>query len=231
MRRATAPSKSCATMSVEAPVGQQPGADLLLRRERNVLARALLRRNLSARFRQRPEDPGARPDTGPVRRIDPPPTGAERETLRGFLDYHRATLAAKCAGLTAEQLRRRAAPASELTLLGLVRHLAEVERAWFRKRVNGEHELPGVWSRGDPLVAFDVSAADPDEAFAAWHREVARAREIERAVRSLGTTFHRPGAEIELSLRWLLLHMIEEYARHNGHADLLREAIDGATGE
>lgn len=166
-----------------------------------------------------------------MRRIDPPPTGEERETLRGFLDYHRATLAAKCAGLTGEQLRTRAAPSSELTLLGLVRHLAEVERAWFRKRLNGEHELPAVWSRDDALVAFDVTAAEPDEAFAAWRSEVARAREIESAAHSLDTTFHHPGVGTDLSLRWLLLHMIEEYARHNGHADLLREAIDGTTGE
>jgi uncharacterized damage-inducible protein DinB len=166
-----------------------------------------------------------------MQRIDPPSTSGERETLRAFLDYHRATLAAKCQGLTDEQLGQHAAPPSDLTLLGLVRHLAEVERAWFRIRLNGERELSRVWSRDDFMAAFDVSGAQPAEAFEKWRAEVERAREIERAVDSLESTFRHPRTKVDLSLRWLMLHMIEEYARHNGHADLLREAIDGTVGE
>ncbi|MBQ0926386.1 DinB family protein [Saccharopolyspora endophytica] len=162
-------------------------------------------------------------------RIEPPLIGGERETLVGFLDYQRATLARKCAGLDDGRLRKPAAPPSDLTLLGLVRHMADVERAWFRRCVNGEPDLPRVW--GDFQDAFDVAEADSAEAFSAWEAEVERAREIEPAVGSLESAFPRPGWDEAFSLRFVLVHMIEEYARHNGHADLLREAIDGSTGE
>ncbi|RRO18401.1 DinB family protein [Saccharopolyspora rhizosphaerae] len=162
-------------------------------------------------------------------RIEPPLTGGERDTLVGFLDYQRATLAGKCAGLDEDQLRKQAAPPSELTLLGLVRHMADVERAWFRRCVGAEHDLPRVW--GAHQHAFDVTGAVSAEAFSTWEAEVGRAREIERAVESLDSAFSRPGWDDDFSLRFVLVHMIEEYARHNGHADLLREAIDGSTGE
>ncbi|XVQ15646.1 DinB family protein [Spirillospora sp. CA-255316] len=153
----------------------------------------------------------------------------ERATLTGFLQYQRETLAMKCAGLTAEQLRDRAVPPSDLSLLGLVRHMAEVERVWFRNVLNGENSRDR-WTRENGEHAdFDVETADPDEAFEIWHQECARSRDLVDAAESLDVTGRR--RDEDFSLRWILTHMIEEYARHNGHADLLRERIDGATGE
>ena len=162
-------------------------------------------------------------------RVGPPLTGGERETLRVFLDYHRATLAMKCEGLTDDQLRRRSVPTTTLTLLGLVRHMAEVERTWFRKVIDGE-DIGLVWSDGDYQVAYDASEADGTEAFDAWRAEVERAREIELAAESLDVTGYQPRWREHVSLRLVMLHLIHEYARHNGHADLIREAIDGVTG-
>ncbi len=102
-------------------------------------------------------------------RIDPPLVGNERIMLRTFLDYHRATLAMKCDGLTDDELRRQSMPPSSLSLLGLVRHMAEVERNWFRRVINGE-DIPLVWSeKGDFQVAYDASTATRAEAFGAWH--------------------------------------------------------------
>ncbi|MFE0581178.1 DinB family protein [Streptomyces sp. NPDC058874] len=165
-----------------------------------------------------------------MERISPPLTGDERETLRAFLDYHRATLARKCEGLTDEQLRRASMPPSALSLLGLVRHMAEVERHWFRRVVGGE-ELPHLWSdRHDFQAAYDASGAGRAEAFTAWQDEVGHARRIEAAAESLEVTVYVPRWEEEASLRLVMLHLVHEYARHNGHADLLREAIDGVTG-
>jgi uncharacterized damage-inducible protein DinB len=160
-----------------------------------------------------------------------PTAGDERAMLAGFLEYQRATLAAKCAGLTDVQLRARVIPPSNLSLLGLVRHLAEVERGWFRAGVGGE-DVWDLWvSPEDPDADFDrVDTADVAEAFAAWDAEYLRAREIVDATPSLDTTFEHPRLG-PVSLRWVLLHLIEEYARHNGHADLLRERLDGTTGE
>ncbi|MCF6523622.1 DinB family protein [Streptomyces sp. JJ36] len=163
-------------------------------------------------------------------RVDPPPIADERTMLRAYLDFHRATLARKCAGLTDEELRRCAVPTSGLSLLGLVRHLAEVERAWFRRTIDGE-DVPLVWSaEGDFQVAYDARDADRAEAFAAWEAEVAHARRIEREAPALDVTGRRGGTGEEVSLRMVLLHLIHEYARHNGHADLLREAVDGSVG-
>ncbi|MFC5666666.1 DinB family protein [Kitasatospora misakiensis] len=163
-------------------------------------------------------------------RVAPPLTGGEREMLRAFLDFHRGTLAMKCAGLTDEQLRLRSSPPSTLTLLGLVRHMAEVERTWFRRVIDGE-DIPLVWSaEGDFQAAYDASGADRAEAFAAWEAEVAHARRIEREAESLDVTGYQPRWKAEVSLRLVMLHLIHEYARHNGHADFLREAIDGEVG-
>jgi uncharacterized damage-inducible protein DinB len=163
-------------------------------------------------------------------RISPPLIAGEREMLRAFLDYHRATLAMKCDGLSDEDLRRRSMPPSTLSLLGLVRHMAEVERTWFRRVINGE-DVPLVWSQeGDYQAAYDASAATRAEAFAAWQAEVEHARRIEREAESLEVTGYQPRWGEEVSLRLVMLHMIHEYARHNGHADLLREGIDGAVG-
>ncbi len=159
-----------------------------------------------------------------------PTTGGERETLRAYLDFHRETLALKCAGLSDDDLRRRTT-ASGLTLLGLVRHMAEVERAWFRRVIDGQ-DVPLVWSSdGDFQVAYDVADATPTEAFGAWEAEIAHARRIERAAASLDVTGIDLRSGEEYSLRRVMVHLIQEYARHNGHADLLRERIDGVTGE
>ncbi|WP_411101755.1 DinB family protein [Streptomyces sp. cmx-4-9] len=165
-----------------------------------------------------------------MERTGPPLTGTERETLRAYLDFHRATLAWKCEGLTDEQLRRAASPPSTLTLLGLVRHMAEVERHWFRRVLDGE-DLPHLWSDDhDFQAAYDASGSTRAEAFAAWEAEVAEARRVEAAAASLDVTAFVPRWEREASLRVVMLHLIHEYARHNGHADFLREAIDGTTG-
>ncbi|MFI9325364.1 DinB family protein [Kitasatospora aureofaciens] len=165
-------------------------------------------------------------DTRPV----PSLTGGEREMLRGFLDFHRATLAMKCEGLTDQQLRERSSPPSTLSLLGLVRHMAEVERTWFRRVIDGE-DVPLVWSEdGDYQVAYDATGATRAEAFAAWQAEVEHSRRIELDAPSLDVTGYQPRWEAEVSLRLVMLHLIHEYARHNGHADFLREAIDGVVG-
>ncbi|MEU5895951.1 DinB family protein [Streptomyces venezuelae] len=181
------------------------------------------------------ETPTPAPAPQPTpRRTDPPHAAAdERASLTAFLQYQRETLAMKCAGLTAEQLKERAVPPSDMSLLGLVRHLAEVERSWFRNVLNGEAAHAHWQGRvpGEP-ADFDVADADPDEAFETWHAECARSRGIVEALNgpgSLDTTVDFRGDTY--SLRYILTHLIEEYARHNGHADLLRERIDGATGE
>jgi uncharacterized damage-inducible protein DinB len=163
-------------------------------------------------------------------RVSPPVVAGEREMLRGFLDYHRATLALKCDGLSDEDLRRRSMPPSTLSLLGLVRHMAEVERAWFRRVINRE-DVPLVWSdAGDYQVAYDASTATRTEAFAVWQAEVEHARRIESAAESLDVVGHQPRWGKDVSLRLVMLHLIHEYARHNGHADFLREGIDGTVG-
>ncbi|GAB1824205.1 DinB family protein [Herbidospora sp. RD11066] len=165
-------------------------------------------------------------------RTDPPLAGDERATLTAFLDYHRDTLAMKCEGLTGEQLTLRAVEPSSLSLLGLVRHLADVERAWFRIRLNGEELAPIFFTDAAPDDDFDALGTAPaDEVFATWKTEVELARKIsaETDLDALMRKTNRAGDV--MSHRWILVHMIEEYARHNGHADLLRERIDGVTGE
>jgi uncharacterized damage-inducible protein DinB len=150
--------------------------------------------------------------------------------LDGWLDYHRLTLAWKCEGLTDDQLRERSAPPSSMSLLGLVRHMADVERAWFRRRVAGEAAPYQFWTDANHDADFDdVADADVPGAFTAWRQECDRSREILAAAPSLDDTFNVNGEQY--SLRWIVTHMVEEYARHNGHADLLRERIDGAIGD
>lgn len=165
-----------------------------------------------------------------IERPEPPLTGDERETLRAFLDFHRATLAMKCDGLSDEQLRERSMPPSTLSLLGLVRHMAEVERTWFRRVIDGE-DIGLVWSPdGDFQVAYDPTGCTADEAFAAWHAEVEHARRIELAAPTLDVTGYQARWGEHVSLRLVMVHLIHEYARHNGHADLLREGVDGTVG-
>jgi uncharacterized damage-inducible protein DinB len=163
-------------------------------------------------------------------RVDPPFQAGERPMLEAWLDYHRGTLARKCAGLSDEQLRERAVPPSTLSLLGLVRHMADVERNWFRRVLGGEDAPPLYWSEADPDGDFDnVDTSDVAEGFERWREECEHARQATAAAPSLDVTGLRRGTPV--SLRWILIHMIEEYARHNGHADLLRERIDGTVGE
>ena len=166
-----------------------------------------------------------------VERVEPPLVAAERAMLDAWLDYHRDTLALKCDGLDGGQLRQRAVPPSSLSLLGLVRHMGEVERSWFRRVLGGEQAPPRYYSDENRDGDFDdVAAADVAEAFGYWRDECAHARERVAAAPSLDVTgTRRPGERF--SLRWIMVHMIEEYARHNGHADLIRERIDGVTGD
>ena len=165
-----------------------------------------------------------------VQRPEPPRTAGERETLRVFLDFHRSTLAMKCEGLSDEELRQRSMPPSTLSLLALVRHMAEVERTWFRRVIAGE-DLPLLWSpEGDFQAAYAADGASVPEAFAAWESEVARSRAIEAGAESLDVTGHQARWGEDVSLRFVMLHMIHEYARHNGHADFLREGVDGTVG-
>ena len=161
-----------------------------------------------------------------VTRTDEPFTGPERGILDGFLDWYRETLLWKCAGLTGEQLAERAVPPSNLSLLGLVRHMTAVERSWFRIRFRGE-DLPPVFPHPD-AVFEDADPAGAEADFTAYDAEVALARAAVAGI-SLDKEFtsQRWG---QMSLRWIYTHMIEEYARHCGHADLLRERIDGVTG-
>lgn len=151
--------------------------------------------------------------------------------LDAWLDFHRQTLLLKCGGLTAEQLRQRAVEPSSLSLLGLVRHMAEVERSWFRRRVAGQNIQFLYCSETRPDGDFvDIETADPETDFSTFTREIELAREATSG-RSLDETFFHPRRQVTMDLRWVYIHMIEEYARHNGHADLLRERIDGATGQ
>jgi hypothetical protein len=170
------------------------------------------------------------PWTAPaVERADPPPVAPEREALDAWLDFHRDTLLTKCAGLTAEQLCERSVPPSTLSLLGLVRHLTEVERWWLRVKVDGA-DLTDIYCTPDN-VDGDIDDVDPAHAAADLDRYRAEV-ELARAAgarHGLEETF--PGRTNELDGRWTRIHLIEEYARHNGHADLLRERIDGVTGE
>ena len=162
----------------------------------------------------------------------PNPVG-ERATLLEYLRHYRLTLELKCADLDAEQLARRSVPPSTLSLLGLVRHMAKVEHSWFRRVMGRQLDLPRLYWAADD-VDRDFDGAVPDEAVVAdawdaWRREVAHAEAFVDAAPDLDVTgFHSDG---EVALREVLVHMIEEYARHAGHADLLRECIDGRTGQ
>ena len=157
----------------------------------------------------------------------------ERQALEEWVDFHRATLLTKCEGLTAEQLKLAAAPPSPMTLLGLVRHMTLVERWWFRMHAAREDVgfiyATNEWDNAD---FEDIESADADENLAAYVDECERARLAVKAV-TLDEVVPSRGDHPERvrNVRWIYLHMLEEYARHNGHADLLRERIDGATGE
>lgn len=158
-----------------------------------------------------------------------PLVGGARELLTGSLDQHRETLQLKCEGLPAEALSRRAVPPSGLSLHGLLRHLAGVERWWFRIQLAGEDVPLLYYSDDDPDQDFGSLDEDPARALAVWRAECARSREIAAAMELDATGTHARSGQ-PVSLRRVLIHLIAEYARHCGHADLLRERIDGATG-
>ncbi|HUQ40097.1 MAG TPA: DinB family protein [Acidimicrobiales bacterium] len=164
-------------------------------------------------------------------REDPPVEGDERTMLVGWLDFHRDTLALKTAGLSPGDFARRPVVGSALSLLGLVRHLTEIERTYFRRVFAGE-DLPDLAFGEDPFGEtpggdFDACAAHPpEEALAAWQAEVDVARSIIRGTPSLDDP-----RQSGLPLRFWLVKTLNEYARHNGHADIVRELLDGTTGE
>ncbi|MEV3973060.1 DinB family protein [Streptomyces sp. NPDC050698] len=166
-----------------------------------------------------------------ARRFTGPTTGDERRMLIDVLGAQRATLRLKCTGLNAELSLRSVEP-STLSLLGLVRHLADVERRWFRRVLAAQDAPPLFSSPQDPDGDFDGATDDPgvvDTAWETWRTEVAFAERFADEAPDLDVT-GEDSWRGTVSLRWVLIHMIEEYARHNGHADLLRERIDGAAG-
>lgn len=172
-------------------------------------------------------EPGADP------RTEPPVRGDERDTLVGFLRWQRETLEQKCSGLSDGELARCAVEPSTLSLLGLLRHMADVERGWFRVTMAGQDAPAHYWS--EPDGEFAGAIADPEvvaQAWATWRKEVALAERFVDETPDLGTVAKVSGdSRGPKSLRWVLTHLIEEYARHNGHADLLRERIDGRVGQ
>jgi hypothetical protein len=168
---------------------------------------------------------------------DPRDTGStprgEKAVLAEYLDHFRMTFEMKCEGLDAEQLATRSVPPSSMSLLGLVRHLASVEFHWYRRFIEGHLDQPRPFkSPEDRDLDFNGAVADPAvvaEAWEVWHGEVAHAREVYERYDDLGTLVGPEGDQNEL--REIVVHMIEEYARHCGHADLLRECVDGRTGQ
>jgi len=159
-----------------------------------------------------------------------PLVGGEKEILTAFLDWHRETFELKCADVAPERLSDKGIPPSGLSLHGLLRHLAGVERWWFRQQFEGEDVAMLYYSDEDPDQDFDTLDGDPAAALAVWRAECGRSREIVASASSLDQSGIRKRDGQPFSLRWLLVNMIAEYARHDGHADLLRERIDGRTG-
>jgi uncharacterized damage-inducible protein DinB len=163
------------------------------------------------------------------RRTEPTFLLGERDMLEQWLEFHRVTLVLKCEGLDDVARKARPVATSKLSLHGLVRHMAEVERNWFRRVLLREPETPSIWYddavEDSELVPLDD--ADWESDLAAFHAECEASRAASRG-RGLDDTGIRRGQPC--SLRWIYLHMIEEYARHNGHADLIREMLDGAVG-
>ena len=160
----------------------------------------------------------------------------EKETLWNYLKHYRITLEMKCEGLDAEQLARRSVPPSTLSLLGLVRHLAHVEQSWFQRTLQEQPDLPKLFGKSpeNPDADFDDVVPDPamvEDAWATWRNEVNAADAWMETLPEddLGRTV--PHGDDEIPVRDVLVHMIEEYARHVGHADLLRECVDGRVGQ
>ena len=167
----------------------------------------------------------------PVQRSRPNRVPDERALLEESLEQQRETFLNKCTGLTGEQLALRSVEPSTLSLLGLIRHLADAERWWFRTHVSGL-TLPDLYVTGDrPDGDFDdLDPLRAEEDYATYLAEVQLCREAVAGL-SLDHVFPSPTSKLDVSLRWALQHMVTEYSRHNGHADLLRQRIDGSTGE
>ena len=163
------------------------------------------------------------------RRSEPTFVLGDREMLEAWLDFHRTTLLFKCEGLDDAQRKARPVASSNLSLHGLVRHMAEVERNWFSRVLLSAPQTPHIWAdvtvEDSELVPLDD--ADWTADLAAWQAECETSRR-NAAGKDLGVAGQRHGEAV--SLRWIYVHMIEEYARHNGHADLIRELVDGAVG-
>lgn len=167
-------------------------------------------------------------DLSDPRRTEPAYVLDERPMLEAWLEFHRTTLLLKCEGLDDAARKARPVASSNLSLHGLVRHMAEVERNWFRRTLRRDSTAPALW--GDFGLDRDMTpldAADWDADLRVWQDECADSRATARAM-DLDATGVRHGEPC--SLRWVYVHMIEEYARHNGHADLLRELVDGSVG-
>jgi uncharacterized damage-inducible protein DinB len=158
---------------------------------------------------------------------DGPLTGDDRPILEGFLAWHRALLRRKCAGLTGEQLAQRSVPPSNLSLLGLLRHMAKVERRWFRELIAGQDLEPMY----DPDLGRDADFEDlhPERAQEHYVRLIEECRLADEALAAASYEDTITARDGVMSVRTVVVHMIEEYAQHNGHADLLRECIDGST--
>ena len=170
------------------------------------------------------------PDEDP--RSEAPSVG-EKAALIDFLMGCRQTLELKCRGLRPEQMAQRSVPPSNMSLLGLVRHMADVERYWFRQILSGEDAPRRYRTTEDRDADFNGANPDPaviDDAWAAWREEVTNAELCVDGFEDLGATVRLPNEEEDIEVREILMHMIEEYARHCGHADLLRERIDGRVG-
>lgn len=190
----------------------------------------------TAQSQQAEQTPPARrafwvdPETDPRNRLEVPP--GEVGTLLDYLERYRMTFEMKCDGLTPAQLASRSVPPSTMSLLGLLRHLAKIEHHWFRRTLEGQDHLPVLfWTPEQPDLDFDEAVgteACVAEAWESWRQEVAHAREVYARYDDLGETFV-PGEP--WTVRGVVVHLIEEYARHCGHADLLRECVDGRTGQ
>ena len=162
-----------------------------------------------------------------INRVEPPQTGTEAELLRAFLDYYRDTLLLKIEGLDREQLTRRLV-GSDTTLLGIVKHMAYVERGWFRRTLNNQI-FPVPWTDEDPDADFRIEPDETPEEIVAFYRQEVAEASLSAEGHSLDDLAERTDRPV--SLRWIYIHMIEETARHCGHADILREQIDGTTGD
>ncbi|MGN0064634.1 MAG: DinB family protein [Nocardioides sp.] len=181
-------------------------------------------------FGAKAPEPPWRPQATPATR----PARGEKATVLEHLATQRATLLEKCRGLDAEQMARRAVPPSTLSMVGLVRHLTGVEHHWFRRVLGERLDLTYLWA-GDPSNGFDDVTPTPQavaEAWESWQAEVDHADELTSGLPEEAFEVEIPkDGDSTISVRDLVVHVVEEYARHLGHADLLRERLDGSTGE